>query len=216
MQNSEGHTIIILNESGKQSEIETDFPKRKDAIAMKLTEKTVSQKMLVEGKIINLRQDIVTLENGRTTLRDVVEHPGGVCVLPLTEENEVILVKQFRYPYQEVLLELPAGKLDKGEEEPLHCGMRELEEEAGVTAEEYLSLGQMYPSPGYCDEIIHLYLARKLQPSRQHLDEDEFLEVYKMPFAQVLEMVLNGEIKDAKTQLAILKTAVLLGFEHSN
>ena len=99
--------------------------------AMKLTEKTISQKMLVEGRIINLRQDTVMLENGKTALRDVVEHPGGVCVLPLTEDNEVILVKQFRYPYQEVLFEIPAGKLDKGEEDPLHCGMRELEEEAG-------------------------------------------------------------------------------------
>ena len=107
--------------------------------AMKLTEKTISQKMLVEGRIINLRQDTVMLENGKTALRDVVEHPGGVCVLPLTEDNEVILVKQFRYPYQEVLFEIPAGKLDKGEEDPLHCGMRELEEEAGVTAGDYLS-----------------------------------------------------------------------------
>ena len=150
------------------------------------------------------------LENGKTALRDVVEHPGGVCVLPLTEDNEVILVKQFRYPYQEVLFEIPAGKLDKGEEDPLHCGMRELEEEAGVTAGDYLSLGQMYPSPGYCDEVIHMFLARQLQPSQQHLDEDEFLEVYKMPFAQVLKMVTEGEIRDAKTQIAVLKTAVLL------
>ena len=140
--------------------------------AMKLTEKTISQKMLVEGRIINLRQDTVMLENGKTALRDVVEHPGGVCVLPLTEDNEVILVKQFRYPYQEVLFEIPAGKLDKGEEDPLHCGMRELEEETGVTAGDYLSLGQMYPSPGYCDEVIHMFLARQLQPSQQHLDED--------------------------------------------
>ena len=94
-------------------------------IAMKLTEKTISQKMLVQGRIINLRQDTVTLENGKTALRDVVEHPGGVCVLPLTDDNEIILVKQFRYPYQEVLFEIPAGKLDKGGEDPLHCGMRE-------------------------------------------------------------------------------------------
>lgn len=88
--------------------------------------------------------------------------------------------------------------------------MRELEEEAGVTAGDYLSLGQMYPSPGYCDEVIHMFLARQLQPSQQHLDEDEFLEVYKMPFAQVLKMVIEGEIRDAKTQIAVLKTAVLL------
>ena len=175
--------------------------------AMKLTEKTISQKMLVEGSIINLRQDTVMLENGKTALRDVVEHPGGVCVLPLTEDNEVILVKQFRYPYQEVLFEIPAGKLDKGEEDPLHCGMRELEEEAGVTAGDYLSLGQMYPSPGYCDEVIHMFLARQLQPSQQHLDEDEFINVGAYTIAELRKKIYSGEIEDSKTVAALLAYA---------
>ena len=108
-------------------------------------------------------------------------------------------------------MEIPAGKLDKGNEDPLDCGKRELEEETGMTAEEYLSLGKMYPSPGYCDEIIHMYLAKGLHPSKQHLDEDEFLEVYKIPFETVLSEILSGQLTDAKTQIAVLKAARILG-----
>ena len=178
---------------------------------MKLTEKTLERKPVWRGKIINIRQDKVELENGRTATRDVVEHPGGVCVLPLTDSNEILLVRQFRYPYGEVLTELPAGKLEPGGEDPLACGKRELEEETGMTAGEFVSLGTMYPSPGYCAEIIHMYLARGLRKSRQHLDEDEFLEVERLPFEQVLEDILAGKIKDAKTQIAVLKAARLLG-----
>ncbi len=178
---------------------------------MKLTEKTLIHQVVFEGKIINMRQDTVLLENEKTATRDVVEHPGGVCVLPLTDAGEIIMVKQFRYPYKEVLLEIPAGKLDKGNEDPLDCGKRELEEETGMTAEEYLSLGKMYPSPGYCDEIIHMYLAKGLHLSKQHLDEDEFLEVYKIPFETVLSEILSGQLTDAKTQIAVLKAARILG-----
>ncbi len=177
---------------------------------MKLHEETLTQNTVFSGRIINVRQDQVLLENGKQALRDVVEHPGGVCVLPLTAEGEVILVKQFRYPYQEVLLEIPAGKLDKGGEDPLACGKRELEEEAGMIADTYISLGKMYPSPGYCAEIIHMYLAKDLRPSRQNLDEDEFLEVYRYPFEEVYQMVVEGKITDAKTQIAVLKTAAIL------
>ena len=178
---------------------------------MELTEKTLHRYVAFEGKIINMRQDTVELENGKTATRDVVEHPGGVCVLPLTDQNEVIMVKQFRYPYGEVIYEIPAGKLDRQGEDPLDCGKRELEEEAGMVADEFTFLGRMYPSPGYCAEIIHIYLAQGLHPSKQHLDEDEFLEVYKIPFQTVLEAVMAGEITDGKTQIAVLKTATLLG-----
>lgn len=177
---------------------------------MKLHEETLAQNTVFAGRIINVRQDQVLLENGKQALRDVVEHSGGVCVLPLTAEEEVILVRQFRYPYGEVLLEIPAGKLDKGGEDPLACGKRELEEEVGMIADTYVSLGKMYPSPGYCAEVIHIYLARDLRPSRQNLDEDEFLEVYRYPFEEVQRMVLEGEISDAKTQIAVLKAAALL------
>lgn len=174
---------------------------------MKLTEKTLEKKTVFEGRIINMRQDSVLLENGKIATRDVIEHPGGVCVLPLTDDGQVIFVKQFRYPYGETLLEIPAGKLEAFEQDPEVCGRRELEEEAGVTADEMISLGQMYPSPGYCAEIIHMYLAKGLHKSKQRLDEDEFLEVFYYSFEKAVEMVLNHEIKDAKTQIAILKTA---------
>lgn len=177
---------------------------------MKLSEKTLESNIVCRGKIITMRQDKVELENGRIATRDVVEHPGGVCVLPLTDREEIIMVRQFRYPYKEVLTELPAGKLDKNGESPLECGKRELEEETGLTATEWVSLGILYPSPGYCDEIIHLFLARGLRSSSQRLDEDEFLEVEHRPFAAVLDDIMAGDIKDAKTQIAVLKAARLL------
>ena len=168
---------------------------------MKLIEKTVSQEMIYEGKIINLRRDKAELENGRIATREVVEHPGGVCVAALTPENELLFVRQFRYPYSEVLLELPAGKRDRTEA-PLECGKRELQEETGATGTGYLSLGKLYPTPGYCGEIIHLYLCRVESFGSQNPDEDEFLQVERIP--------LNNEIPDAKTQVAVLKTHALV------
>ena len=141
---------------------------------MNLTEKTLSETYPFRGRIINLRVDSVELPNGRTSSREVVEHPGGVCIAALTEQDELLFVRQFRYPYKEVLLELPAGKLNLGED-PLECGKRELKEETGVTAERYVSLGKLYPSPGYTGEIISMYYAEGLSLGEQKLDDDEFL-----------------------------------------
>ena len=176
---------------------------------MKLIEKTVSQEMIYQGKIINLRRDKAELENGRIATREVVEHPGGVCIAALTPENELLFVRQFRYPYSEVLLELPAGKRDRTEA-PLECGKRELQEETGAIGTGYLSLGKLYPSPGYCGEIIHLYLRRVESFGSQNPDEDEFLKVERIPLNRAAEMVLNNEIPDAKTQVAVLKTQALV------
>lgn len=176
---------------------------------MKLIEKTVSQEMIYQGKIINLRRDKAELENGRIATREVVEHPGGVCVAALTPENELLFVRQFRYPYSEVLLELPAGKRDRTEA-PLECGRRELREETGAIGTGYLSLGKLYPSPGYCGEIIHLYVCRVESFGSQNPDEDEFLKVERIPLNRAAEMVLNNEIPDAKTQVAVLKTQALV------
>ena len=159
---------------------------------------------MYKGKIINLRRDKALLPNGKTATREVIEHPGGVCVAALTDNNEVLFVKQFRYPYMEVIPELPAGKLEKGED-PFETGKRELEEEAGCVADEYYDLGKFYPSPGYCGEIIHLYAAKGLTFTHQHLDEDEFLNVEKIPLGKAVEMVMSNEIKDGKTQAAVLK-----------
>lgn len=171
---------------------------------MRLYEKTLSSEVLYEGKIIHLLKDTVELENGRTALREVVTHPGGVAIVALTDKEEVYMVRQFRYPYHTVLLELPAGKLSPGED-PLECGKRELEEETGMTAAQYEDLGKFYPTVGYVDEVIHSYLATGLTPTRQHLDEDEFLDVELIPLKTLYEMVLRGEILDGKTQAAILK-----------
>ena len=120
---------------------------------MNLKEETLTREYRFNGRIINLRTDRVRLPNGAEAGREVVEHPGGVCVAPLTDDHELLFVRQYRYPYEEVVLELPAGKRDKNGEEPLECGKRELQEETGAVAAEYISLGEVYPSPGYCDEI---------------------------------------------------------------
>lgn len=176
---------------------------------MNLTEKTLSQEYIFKGRIINLRRDVALLPNGTEAGREVVEHNGGVCVLPLTENNEIIFVKQFRYPYMKELLEIPAGKRDSKDEDPLGCGIRELKEETGATAERIVSLGTLYPSPGYITEVIYMYYADGLSYGDCDPDDDEFLDLIKIPFDKAVEMVLNGEIEDAKTQTAILKTAML-------
>lgn len=172
-------------------------------------EKTLSSERLFEGKIINLRRDTVELMDGKQAFREVVEHPGGVSVIPYTEDGQVILVRQFRYPYGKALLEIPAGKLEPGED-PAETGRRELKEEVGATAGRYELLGQVYPTVAYDTEIIWIYLARDLNFDAQSLDEGEFLDLVKMPFHQAVELVMNGEIKDAKTQIGLLKLAYLL------
>lgn len=176
---------------------------------MNLRETPVEQEVKYEGRIIRLRVDKAQLPNGRIATREVVEHNGGVCIAALTEQRELMFVRQFRYPYQEVVLELPAGKIDKGEE-PLACGKRELTEETGASAQQYRSLGRLYPSPGYCGEVIHLFLATGLSFGRMNPDEDEFLEVERIPLEKAVQMVLDNEVPDAKTQVAVLKTWALL------
>lgn len=176
---------------------------------MNLEEKQLSAEYKFKGRIINLRVDEALLPNGATASREIVEHNGGICVVPLTENNEVLMVEQFRYPYGEVVLEIPAGKRD-GNEEPLEGGKRELREETGATAESYTFLGELYPTPGYCGEIIYMYLARGLSYGETEPDEDEFLNLKRIPLETAVEMIMKGEIKDAKTQAAILKTERLL------
>lgn len=171
---------------------------------MELNEKTVGNHVLYNGKIISLHRDIALLPDGTRHVREVVRHPGGVCIAALTDREELLFVRQFRYPYGKVVLELPAGKLNPGED-PLESGKRELREETGAQAAEYVSLGELYPSPGYTDEIIHLYEARGLTFVGQQLDEDEFLEVERIPLRKAVEMVLANEVPDSKTQTAVLK-----------
>lgn len=176
---------------------------------MDFTEKPLKQDYLYRGKIVNLRVDNAELPDGTTALREVIEHPGGVCVAALTEKEELLFVEQFRYPYMETVLELPAGKLEYGED-PFEAGKRELLEETGAAAKNYRDLGKLYPTPGYCGEIIHMYLAENLTFSEQHLDEDEFLEVRRIPLETAFQMVMCNEIRDSKTQVGILKTYQLI------
>ena len=176
---------------------------------MNLTEKQLTKEYIFKGKVINLRRDTALLPNNATAIREVVEHNGGVCVAALTKDNEVLFVKQFRYPYMEEILEIPAGKRDSLNEDPLECGKRELKEETGATSKRFIPLGELYPTPGYCGEIIWMFAATELDFGDQNPDEDEFLEVTKIPLEKAVEMILNGEIKDAKTQTAILKLKLL-------
>ncbi len=177
---------------------------------MHLQEKTISSDTVYEGKIFTITCDIAELENGQQAIRNVILHSGGVCVIPVTENNEIFMVKQFRYPFNEVTTEIPAGKLEKGESH-YDCGKRELLEETGCTCTEYIYLGEIYPTPAYNTEVIHVYLAKGLAYEKQCLDADEFLDVEKIPLTEAVKLVMNGKIKDGKTQIAILKTARILG-----
>lgn len=169
-----------------------------------LLEKTIRKIYVFKGRIVNVRNDDAQLSNGKIVSREVVEHRGGVGILPITAQGEVLLVKQYRYPYGELLLEIPAGKLEPGET-PFETGARELREETGMNAARYFDLGIDYPSPGYCNEKIHLYAADGLTEIGQKLDEGEFLNVLSVPLTEALTMIYNGELKDSKTVIALMK-----------
>lgn len=176
---------------------------------MELTEKKLLSEEIFNGVAIHLFRDEVLLPNGKKGVREIIRHPGAVCVLPITEEGNVIFVNQFRYAFNKVTLEAPAGKLDKGEE-PLEAAKRELREETGLSANKIVYLGEMYTTPALIDEIIHLYLATDLVSGEQDLDEDEFINVSEMKLSEAVEKVMNGEIKDSKTQTILLKAEKFL------
>lgn len=178
--------------------------------SMHLEEKTLESNTVYEGPIFTITHDAVELENGSRAIRDVLVHHGGVCVIPVTDDNEIYMVRQFRYPFRTVTLEVPAGKLEAGEDHSV-CGRRELLEETGCVCSEYIYLGEMYPTPAYNSEITHMYLARGLEYRDQHLDDGEFLDVVTVPLSEAVRMVMDGEIKDGKTQIVILKAARILG-----
>ena len=165
-------------------------------------EKTVSTEHIFKGRIIDVSVDTVRLCGGKTATRELVRHPGGVCIVAY-DGGFIYLVKQFRKPYESVITELPAGKLEYGED-PLECGKRELLEEVGMTAKSFSLLGKFYSSPGFCSETIYAYLAKGLESVGQKLDEDEYLDVYKVKFCDAVKMVENGEICDGKSVSAIL------------
>ncbi len=175
----------------------------------KLYEAELSREYPFRGKIFDVAVCKAELPDGSHVRRDVVCHSGGVCVLPIDEDGMVTMVRQYRYGVGCVTLEIPAGKLEVGED-PLVAVRRELSEETGYTADEIISLHVDYSSPAILSEVIYIYLARGLHGGRQHLDEGEFLEIERHPLPALVDMVMSGEITDGKTQIAILKAARLL------
>ena len=168
-----------------------------------MIEKTLSRKEIFKGYLLNFHVDEILLPNGKKSTREIVEHKGAACIASLTPENEVLFVKQFRYPFKEILLELPAGKLEG--DEPLECAKRELLEETGAIGQDFISLGKIYPTVAFCTEVIHLFACKVSDFKKPKPDKDEFLEILKIPLNKAVKMVLNGEIPDAKTQIGILK-----------
>lgn len=172
---------------------------------MKLEETKLSSEEIFNGVAIHLFKDEILLPNGHKGIREIIRHPGAVCVLPITEEGDVIFVNQFRYALNKVTLEVPAGKLEKGED-PKEAALRELSEETGLSAKNIIPMGELYTTPALIDEVIHMYIATGLTEGEQHPDEDEFVNTLKIPLSKAVDMVMNGEIKDSKTQTIILKS----------
>ena len=169
-----------------------------------LKETQISSEEIYHGKIVHLFRDTVRLPNGNLAVREVMRHMGAAAIVPITESGNVVLVRQYRYPFSEVMLEIPAGKIDPGED-PMACARRELLEETGFEAAELTSLGVYYPSVAVMDEKIHLYLAKGLTFHATNPDADEFLDVEQRPLCEMAEAVMRGDVPDGKTQTAILK-----------
>lgn len=162
----------------------------------------LSSEMKFDGKLIKVTYDIAEV-NGKESWREVVHHPGASAVVAIDEENRIIMEKQFRYALNDYLLEIPAGKLDAGED-PLVCAKRELEEETGIIASEWISLGTIATSPGFCNEVIHLYVAKGLSKGEIHWDEDEYVEVERYTFDELLQRIKEEKIKDSKSLSTLL------------
>jgi len=178
--------------------------------ASELEEKQTSSTPIFDGKVLHVRLDGITLPNGEPATREYCHHNGAVCVIPVTDEGEIICVRQFRYPFREALIEIPAGKLDTPDEDPTEAALRELREETGAKCGRLTYMGLYYPSPAILDEKIYMYLAQDLTFGETDLDEDEFLEVVRIPVDELCQAILKGEIRDGKTQAAVLRAAVML------
>ena len=177
---------------------------------MELTEKQIASELIYDGVIVSLYRDDVLLPNGNKGVREYIRHVGAVCVVPVTDDGRVVMERQFRYPFNAVLTEIPAGKLDGKTEDPESAARRELREETGALAEELIFLGDYYPTCAYSDEVIHMYLARGISFGERSLDEDEFLNVQLVPLEKAVADVMDGAIQDGKTQTALLKAYLWL------
>ncbi len=179
-----------------------------------LREIQTASEEIFDGKVLHLFRDDIRLPDGSAAQREVIRHVGAVCVIPITEDGLVVMERQFRYAVDQVILEIPAGKLNSKDEDPEAAIRRELEEETGYHAGVLQHLGLFYPACAYSDEAIHMYLAKDLTKGQRHLDEDEFLDVELIPLADLVKQVMAGQIPDVKTQLAVLKAAVMEGLLH--
>ncbi|QIB68865.1 NUDIX hydrolase [Aminipila butyrica] len=171
---------------------------------MTFEEKTISSEMIYQGAILNLRRDKVQVIGGGTSHREIVEHNGGVAMIAVKEDGKVLLVRQFRKPVEKVVLEVPAGKIEKGED-PYETAVRELKEETGYTAEQVQFLTKFYPSVGYSQEVLYIYLCTGLTAGETAFDEHEALDILEMDLDQLFKMTVNGEIEDGKTAIAIMQ-----------
>ena len=175
-----------------------------------LRETMVSSEEIFDGRILHVMRDVVRLPDSSESFREVIRHIGAVCVIPVTEDGQVYVERQYRYPVDTVITEIPAGKLDSPEEDRLEAAKRELREETGLSADEWINMGDTYSAAAYCDETITLFLARGLHKGEQALDKGEFLNVVLMPLDELVREVMDGKIPDGKTQIAILKAARFL------
>ena len=175
-------------------------------------EREISRNTVYAGRIVNVRSDIAEIHGGKQVGREVVEHPGGVCIIPVDADKKFWCVRQFRYPFMETLLEFPAGKLEYGED-PAACALRELQEETGLIPESLVYLGPLYPSPGYLNEILHLYLAQTLTQGEANPDEGEFLTVEKHSAKALLDMAAKNQLPDAKTVAGLFRAIQYLGWQ---
>lgn len=174
------------------------------------TETCTSSELIYDGKVVHLYVDQIRLPDGKPAFREYIRHIGAVCVLPITREGEVLCVRQYRYPFAKELIEIPAGKLDSREEDHVEAALRELREETGARCERLTYLGAYYGSPAILDEAIDMYFAEELTVGDMSLDEDEFLDLVRIPLSTLVDMVLAGEIPDGKTQVAILRVWEML------
>ncbi len=176
-----------------------------------LKEKTLTSENVFDGHILKVYRDTAELPDGQIVSREKIAHVGGVGIVALTDDNKVIVERQFRYAMQEVTLEIPAGKLDSKSEDPLSAARRELKEETGADASEMIWLGRFYPTPAYDDEVINMYLAKGLKFGDQSLDRDEFLTFELVPITELAELIMQGKIPDGKTQAGVLRACRMLG-----
>lgn len=190
-----------------------DIFKRADE---EFTETTKASDLIFDGKVLHLYRDEIYLPNGKEGFREYCRHMGAVCVVPVTDEGEIICVRQYRYAVGRTVLEIPAGKLDSKDEIPLDAAVRELREETGATAKKITYMGEYFSSPAILDECIHMFLAEGLEFGETDLDEDEFIETVKIPVDELVGMIMRGEIIDGKTQAAVMRAALAINKELKN